>query len=99
MSTIAIVGAGPGLGIAIARTFGSHGYDVALISRNREKLDGLISALESDGIKAAAFTADVRDRRALTQALRDAAAHFGGIDVLEYSPGGNGFGHEADAAV
>jgi NAD(P)-dependent dehydrogenase (short-subunit alcohol dehydrogenase family) len=88
MSTIAIVGAGPGLGIAIARTFGSHGYDVALISRNREKLDGLVSALESDGIKAAAFTADVRDRRALTQALRDAAAHFGGIDVLEYSPGG-----------
>jgi NAD(P)-dependent dehydrogenase (short-subunit alcohol dehydrogenase family) len=88
MSTIAIVGAEPGLGIAIARTFGSHGYDVALISRNREKLDGLVSALESDGIKAAAFTADVRDRRALTQALRDAAAHFGGIDVLEYSPGG-----------
>jgi NAD(P)-dependent dehydrogenase (short-subunit alcohol dehydrogenase family) len=88
MSTIAIVGAGTGLGIAIARTFGSHGYDVALISRNREKLDGLIGELESDGIKAAAFPADVRDRRALTQALRDAAAHFGGIDVLEYSPGG-----------
>ncbi|MBZ4521867.1 SDR family NAD(P)-dependent oxidoreductase [Mycobacterium avium] len=88
MSTIAIIGAGPGLGLAIARTFGSQGYDVALISRSRDKLDGLIDQLASDGIKAAGFPADVCDRPALTQALNDAAARLGGIDVLEYSPAG-----------
>ncbi|PQP14508.1 SDR family NAD(P)-dependent oxidoreductase [Rhodococcus opacus] len=88
MPTVAIVGAGPGLGLAIARTFGSHGYDVALLSRNRDKLDGLVGQLTADGITAAAFTADVLDRPALTQALKDAAAHFGGIDVLEFSPVG-----------
>ncbi len=38
MPTIAIVGAGPGLGLPIAREFGSHGFDVALISRNPDKL-------------------------------------------------------------
>ena len=27
MPSIAIIGAGPKLGLAIARTFGSHGYD------------------------------------------------------------------------
>jgi NAD(P)-dependent dehydrogenase (short-subunit alcohol dehydrogenase family) len=88
VTSIAIVGAGPQLGLAIARTFGSQGFDVALISRNREKLDGLVGELAAEGITAAAFPADVLDRDALTQALKDAAAHFGGIDVLEYSPVG-----------
>ncbi|GAA2418106.1 SDR family NAD(P)-dependent oxidoreductase [Streptomyces coeruleofuscus] len=88
MTSIAIVGAGPQLGLAIARTFGSQGLDVALISRNRDKLDDLADKLTAEGITAAAFPADVLDRDALTQALKDAAAHFGGIDVLEYSPVG-----------
>ncbi|GAB3982708.1 SDR family NAD(P)-dependent oxidoreductase [Actinoallomurus acanthiterrae] len=88
MTSIAIVGAGPQLGLAIARTFGSHGFDVALISRNRAKLDDLVGRLTAEGITAAAFPADVLDRDALGQALKDAAARFGGIDVLEYSPVG-----------
>lgn len=86
MPTIAIIGAGPGLGLAIARTFGSQGFDVALISRNQGKLDGLVAALAADGITAAAFPADVLDRPALREALAAAKEHFGGIDVLEYSP-------------
>lgn len=47
MPVIAIVGAGPGMGLAIARTFGSRGFDVALISRNRAKLDDLVGKLTS----------------------------------------------------
>ncbi|MCZ0999529.1 SDR family NAD(P)-dependent oxidoreductase [Streptomyces mirabilis] len=86
MTSIAIVGAGPQLGLAIARTFGSQGLDVALISRNRAKLDALVDTLTTEGITAAAFPADVLDHDALTQALKDAAARFGGINVLEYSP-------------
>ncbi|MBE8475555.1 SDR family NAD(P)-dependent oxidoreductase [Streptomyces justiciae] len=86
MTSIAIVGAGPQLGLAIARTFGSQGFDVALISRNREKLDTLVGKLTAEGIAAAAFPADVLDRDALGQALQEAAAKFGGVDVLEYSP-------------
>ncbi|MCX5088598.1 SDR family NAD(P)-dependent oxidoreductase [Streptomyces sp. NBC_00365] len=86
MTSIAIVGAGPQLGLAIARTFGTQGYAVALVSRNSEKLDNLVSTLTTEGITAAAFPADVLDRDALAQALKDAAARFGGIDVLEYSP-------------
>ncbi|MBL1112784.1 SDR family NAD(P)-dependent oxidoreductase [Streptomyces sp. 110] len=88
MTSIAIVGAGPQLGLAIARTFGSHGLDVALISRDRDKLDDLVGTLTTEGITAAAFPADVLDRGALTQALKDAATQFGRIDVLEYSPVG-----------
>ncbi|MFF7547353.1 SDR family NAD(P)-dependent oxidoreductase [Streptomyces canus] len=86
MTSIAIIGAGPRTGLAIARTFGSQGFDVALISRSRAKLDGLVTTLAAEGISAAAFPADVLDHGALAQALKDAATGFGGIDVLEYSP-------------
>lgn len=86
MPTLAIVGAGPGMGLAIARIFGSRGFDVALVSRSRDKADALATGLAAQGIKAAAFPADVLDPLALTGALNAAAEHFGGIDALEYSP-------------
>lgn len=86
MPTLAIVGAGPGMGLAIARTFGHRGFDVALIARTKKKLEPLVDQLGQEGIKAAAFPADVLDRAALTDALEAAKARFGGIDVLEYSP-------------
>jgi NADP-dependent 3-hydroxy acid dehydrogenase YdfG len=84
--TIAIVGAGPGLGLAIARTFGSRGFDVALVARTKDKLETLVAQLEAEGTTAAAFPADVLDRPSLTAALDAAAGRFGGLDVLEYSP-------------
>ncbi|MFJ8768720.1 SDR family NAD(P)-dependent oxidoreductase [Streptomyces clavifer] len=86
MSTIVIVGAGPGIGLSIARTFGSRGFDVALISRSKEKLDALVEQLEAEGVTAAAFPANVLDRPSLTAALQAAEARFGSLDVLEYSP-------------
>ncbi|MER5185638.1 SDR family NAD(P)-dependent oxidoreductase [Streptomyces sp. NPDC002896] len=86
MPTIAIIGAGPGMGLAIARTFGSRGFDVALIARTKHKLDTLVEQLAAEGITAAGFPADVLDRPSLAAALEAAKDHFGRIDVLEYSP-------------
>ncbi|MGW4122879.1 SDR family NAD(P)-dependent oxidoreductase [Nocardia sp. NPDC004711] len=86
MPTIAIVGAGPGLGLSIAKVFGSKGFGVALMARNRDSLDGLVRELAESGITAAGFAADTGDHTGLTAALTYAAAHFGAIDVLEFSP-------------
>lgn len=86
MPTIAIVGAGPGLGLQLARKFGSEGFDVALIARSQEKLDSLVADLAAEDISAAGFAADVFDRPGLHKALHAAAEQFGGIDVLEFSP-------------
>ena len=41
MTTIAIVGAGKGLGLAVAERFGREGFSIALVSRNQDRLDGL----------------------------------------------------------
>jgi NADP-dependent 3-hydroxy acid dehydrogenase YdfG len=86
MPTLAIVGAGPGLGLSIAKTFGGHGFHVALIARQPEKLAALVGQLAASGVTAAGFAADVSDRHALASALDRAATQFGGIEVLEYSP-------------
>lgn len=86
MSTIAIIGAGPGLGVAVARRFGREGFNVALIARNREHVDALATTLTGEGIRADGFTADVRDTDGLRAALTQAAERLGTIDVLQYSP-------------
>ncbi|BCJ36675.1 short-chain dehydrogenase [Actinocatenispora thailandica] len=86
MPTIAIVGAGARLGLSLGRVFGRHGYQVALLARNPERLDGLVQQLTAENVDAAGFTADVLNRPGLTDALARAADRFGGIDVLEYSP-------------
>jgi NADP-dependent 3-hydroxy acid dehydrogenase YdfG len=86
MTTIAIVGAGPGLGAAVARKFTAEGYDVALISRNQDRLDALAAELTSTRHRARGYAGDVRDPEALTAALRRAADELGTIEVLQYSP-------------
>jgi len=86
MPVIAIIGAGPGMGLAIARTFGKQGYKVALLSRNPAKQDSLVAALANEGIEASAFKADVLDRASIGSGLANVKQRFGPIDVLEYSP-------------
>jgi NADP-dependent 3-hydroxy acid dehydrogenase YdfG len=86
MTTLAIIGAGPGLGLAVARRFGREGFSVALVARDAAKLDRLVAGLRDDGVTAAGFVADARDRAALTAALDRAAADLGPVEVLQYSP-------------
>ncbi|MBR7835488.1 SDR family NAD(P)-dependent oxidoreductase [Actinospica durhamensis] len=84
--TIAIFGAGPGLGASVARRFAADGFRVALIARNTERLDALVDQLTAEGIDAAGFTADLDapdEIPALLTAIRD---RFGRIDVIEYGP-------------
>ncbi|MEU2771756.1 SDR family NAD(P)-dependent oxidoreductase [Streptomyces sp. NPDC007162] len=86
MTTFALIGAGPGLGVAAARRFGTAGHTVALIARGAEHLDGLTAELARDGIEGRGFAADVLDPASLTAALHAAADTLGPIEILQYSP-------------
>lgn len=99
MSAIAIVGAGSGLGLSIAKVFGRHGFDVALIARSEDKLGRLTSSLEARGVKAAGFAADAADQTELAAAIDRAAGRFGGIEVLEFSVPPTGFVAALDVTV
>ena len=86
MPVIAILGAGPGMGLAIAKMFGRHGYRVALLSRDPAGQEPLVSELSTHGIIAAAFRADARDRGSVASGLAAVNQRLGAIDVLEFSP-------------
>lgn len=86
MPLITIIGAGPGLGLEIARAFGQKGFDVALVARDQSKLDALAEVLGSEGIHARGFTADVSRPETIRIALRSIRDALGPIDVLEFSP-------------
>ena len=86
MPVIAIIGAGPGLGAAVARRFGREGFSVALISRDQSKLNAMAAELQANGVTARGFTADVLVPSQLEDALARAAAELGPITVLQYSP-------------
>src|SRR6185437_3912223 len=90
MSAIALVAAGQRLGLSLGKIFGGHGFEVALISRSKERLGELTEKLAAEGVTAAGFAADVTDRPALAAALDRAAGQFGGIEVLHYSSPGAG---------
>lgn len=86
MTTLAIIGAGPGLGAAVARRFGAEGFSVALLSRSQERADGLAATLSGEGIPSQGFRADVRDPDSVASALEAATQALGPIEVLQYSP-------------
>ena len=86
MTTIAIIGAGKGLGAAVARRFGKEGFAVGLISRHQGRLDALAAELEQDGVQAKGFAADVRDPESIAAALEQVTETLGPIEVLQYSP-------------
>lgn len=86
MTTIAIIGAGSGLGQATARRFGREGFAVALVSRTRENVDRLAAELAEEGVTSRGYAANVREPEALRTALDAAASDLGPIEALQYSP-------------
>ena len=59
--SIAVFGAGPGLGQAVARRYARAGYAVVLVARRRERLEALAADLASTGATAHVITADLSD--------------------------------------
>lgn len=84
--TIAIFGAGTGLGASVAHRFGREGYKVALVARRQAPLDAVSADLAAKGIEAATFTADLTDTASILKLVDAIKARLGSIDVIEYAP-------------
>jgi short-subunit dehydrogenase len=81
-----IVGAGPGVGAAVARRFAGAGHPVGLIARNRGRLENLARSLAEEGVEALTCAADATDPEAVTIALADLARRQGPAAALCFSP-------------
>jgi short-subunit dehydrogenase len=81
-----IVGAGPGVGAAVARRFARAGHPAGLIARDPERLTALTADLTAHGVPAQSCPADASDPAALTQALTTLAERQGPPEILCFSP-------------
>lgn len=85
--TALVVGAGTGLGAALARCFAAGGMDVTVVARQPDRLSGLVDALKTKGVNATAAACDATDEgsvQALFDTLEDQA---GGPDMVVYNAG------------
>ena len=78
-----IVGAGPGLGTAVARRVAREGLTVGIIARRETTVDAVVAALS--GADALGVTADVTDEPALRTALDEIVDRFGVPELLVYN--------------
>jgi 3-oxoacyl-[acyl-carrier protein] reductase len=80
-----VTGASRGIGRAIAVALAAVGMRVALVARSRDLLDDVSRTLP--GGSSSVHAVDLRDPSAPAQVVADAAARFGGLDLLVNNAG------------
>jgi short-subunit dehydrogenase len=80
-----IVGAGPGMGRAVAERFGREGFRVALLARRGERLKRVTAALTRAGVNSVAVEADAGDPKDLRAAIEGVIGAHGDPRVLIYN--------------
>jgi NAD(P)-dependent dehydrogenase (short-subunit alcohol dehydrogenase family) len=80
-----LVGAGPGLGAAVARRYAREGYRETLIARSATTLAPIAQELRSGGADVAVMEADAGDAPSVRGALEPLFAGPGGPGVVIYS--------------
>jgi 2,4-dienoyl-CoA reductase [(3E)-enoyl-CoA-producing], peroxisomal len=84
-----VTGGGTGITGGVARAFAEAGAAVALVSRNMDHLGPAAEAINSNGGKAFAVAADVRQPDAVEQAIAATIEQFGRIDIVVNGAAGN----------
>jgi NAD(P)-dependent dehydrogenase (short-subunit alcohol dehydrogenase family) len=77
-----VTGASGGIGSAGALALAKAGADIALVGRNRAKLDAAAQAVEKTGRRALVVEAEVTDEAAVNTAAAEIAAKLGPPDIL-----------------
>lgn len=91
-----VAGAGPGLGLAVARRFAREGFAVALLARNGERLAEL-AAREPAGALLA-VVCDLTQERDVARAFDDLSAHHGAPQCVVFNAFGFAPGQVVDLA-
>jgi NAD(P)-dependent dehydrogenase (short-subunit alcohol dehydrogenase family) len=93
MSKVALItGGSSGIGKAIAEDFLNSGLNVAILARNKEKLDTVVNEFKNKKGKIIGISADVTDTKAIKNSLETIYNEFGQLDILVNSAGGGPVG-------
>ena len=80
--TVFVTGAAQGIGAAVALAFAREGYDVAVSSTRPDKLADVVSRITASGARAVSVQLDLCSQASIEQAMADAIAGLGAVDVL-----------------
>ncbi|MEU8798947.1 SDR family NAD(P)-dependent oxidoreductase [Spirillospora sp. NPDC048819] len=81
-----VLGAGPGLGLAVARRFAVEGYFAVLAARKAEQAESLAAPLLDEGHGAEGVGVDLNDPEDVSGVIRGIGERHGRIDVLHFNP-------------
>lgn len=87
LQSAVIIGAGQGLGAAVARLFAAHGLHVLLIGRTAAKLERVAAEIRAAGGSAESFVADLKDAASLLPLLETLRADKRTFDTMVFSAG------------
>jgi len=76
-----VTGGTAGLGRAIVRELADRGWDVAILARGLDGLEGAVADVESRGRRALGISADVSDRLAVEEAASRVETELGPIEL------------------
>jgi NAD(P)-dependent dehydrogenase (short-subunit alcohol dehydrogenase family) len=80
-----IVGAGPGLGAAIAERYATEGFVAYLLSRNPDRLSPVVDPMIAKGLQVVRVRCDLRSEESLSEALDFIRRNAGRCDVIVYN--------------
>ena len=84
-----VVGAGDGLGGALARRFARGGYRVCVARRNKAKLEPLLARIAAAGQSAFPLALDARKPEQVAEAFAQIETEIGDLAVVIFNAGGN----------
>jgi NAD(P)-dependent dehydrogenase (short-subunit alcohol dehydrogenase family) len=82
-----VTGGGTGIGEAICHKFAREGATVLVNGLPDDPIDDVVTAIEDEGGKAIAFTADVSDEAQARACVEEALERFGRLDILVNNAG------------
>jgi short-subunit dehydrogenase len=82
---VLLVGAGPGLGLAVARRFANGGYRVTLVARSTDGLGRLAESLADTGAQIDTLAADASDPEGLGVRVAELYNEPGGPGLIIYN--------------
>jgi 3-oxoacyl-[acyl-carrier protein] reductase len=85
--TVLVTGAASGMGRATALVFAADGAHVAVTDFSAQGAQSVASEIAASGGSARAWKLDVANRDEITAVVNEAAAHFGGLDIVVNNAG------------
>ena len=82
-----VTGASRGIGRATSLAFAGAGAKVALLGRDRARLEESLELVRNAGGEAATFVCDVRDEAQVKQSAADVVKRFGAVHILVNNAG------------